>query len=105
MTFTFTGTILLAALKEATDPSLEDNYLLNKDLPIHYDPALDNDMSLSGEHKTVVKATGPVNKNYTVGALCETEGFFFRCTGYQWGQTRKRIRKEGKRTQRTTKEN
>lgn len=36
---------LLAALEEAIDPSLEDDYLLNKDLPFHYDPTLDDDLN------------------------------------------------------------
>ncbi|KAJ7759949.1 hypothetical protein B0H16DRAFT_1720168 [Mycena metata] len=36
--------VLLAALEEAEDPAKEDDYLPNKDLLFHYDPALDDDL-------------------------------------------------------------
>lgn len=33
---------ILAAIEEAEDPDIQDYFLSNKDLPIHYDPSLDD---------------------------------------------------------------
>ena len=36
---------LLAALDDVEDPDISDNYLPSKDLPLHYDPDDDPDLS------------------------------------------------------------